>query len=52
MWPRHLTQGGGKASENGCKDRKIHHRFRFSIQKRFYAKAYVIEFGIMLSKEN
>jgi len=41
-----------KASENGCKDRKIQDCFRFSVQKRFGHRHCVIEFGDTLFKEN
>jgi hypothetical protein len=41
-----------KASENGCKDRKIQDCFRFSVQKRFGPQHCVIEFGDIDSMEN
>ena len=41
-----------KASENGCKDRKIQDCFRFSVQKRFRLQHCVIEFGDIHSMEN
>jgi hypothetical protein len=52
MYPGRPWKGIRIASENGCKDRKIEHRFRFSIQKRLGLQRCVIEFGDFASREN